>query len=84
MRSCVGCRRRDAQAHLVRLAADGERIAVDAERRRPGRGVWVHRDPKCVRRVTAGALARGFKREVAGDAVVELTRVLNPGTTAES
>ena len=48
VRTCLGCRRRDAQARLLRVVAAGTTVAVDPRRRAPGRGAYVHPDPACV------------------------------------
>lgn len=48
VRTCVGCRRRDAQDRLLRVVADGTGVRVDLRRRAPGRGAYVHPDPACV------------------------------------
>ena len=48
VRTCVGCRRREPQALLLRVVADGTTVAVDPRRRAPGRGAYVHPDPACV------------------------------------
>lgn len=52
IRTCVGCRVAEpiTPGHL-RVVFDAERSAVVPDRRRqlPGRGAWVHRDPKCLR-----------------------------------
>ena len=77
-RTCVGCRKRDAQTALVRLAADGDRVVIDAARNKPGRGAWVHRDARCTKRLTVGAIERGLKRKLAKDALCSIQ--LPPGT----
>jgi uncharacterized protein len=66
-RTCIGCRRQDDQAVLLRLAladAGGVRaVVVDEHRRLPGRGAWMHRSPACM------ALAlkrRAFNRSFRG------------------
>ena len=33
-RTCLGCRKRDTQTALVRLAADGDRVVIDEARRK--------------------------------------------------
>jgi predicted RNA-binding protein YlxR (DUF448 family) len=76
-RTCIGCRKRDQLSALVRLAADGDHVVVDAARRRPGRGAWVHLDPRCTRRLAAGALERGLRRKLAPDALTSLSPQLN-------
>lgn len=57
IRTCVGCRRTDEQAALVRLARGPAGLVVD--RNAPGRGAWLH--PGC------GALA--LKRRALGRAL---------------
>lgn len=53
VRTCVGCRRKDARDALVRLVVDHAspgatpRVVVDERRSLPGRGAWVHPDPRC-------------------------------------
>jgi len=69
-RTCLGCRKRDRQGALVRLVADGDRVVIDAARRRPGRGAWVHRDRTCVKRLAVGAIERGLRCKLAPDALV--------------
>jgi predicted RNA-binding protein YlxR (DUF448 family) len=59
VRTCVGCRRRAGQDELLRVVADGESVAVDARRRAPGRGAYVHPDPACV---AAAVKRRAFGR----------------------
>lgn len=55
VRTCTGCRGRDAKQHLVRIAVARGRPIVDLRQRQPGRGAYVHPRPECVDR----ALARG-------------------------
>ena len=61
MRTCTGCRAIAPQRELVRIAADGPRLVVDRDRRRPGRGAYVHPRPACV---TVPGLARSLRRSV--------------------
>ena len=77
-RTCLGCRKRDTVAALVRLVANGDRVVVDTERRRSGRGAWVHPDPRCTKKLTLGAVERGLKRKLSGDSICTLQ--LLPGT----
>ncbi len=59
-RTCVGCRRRTAQADLIRLVVGPDGIAVG--RTRPGRGAWLCDDAACVEAALAkGALARALR-----------------------
>lgn len=49
----MGCRRKGARDALVRLVVDRAsldgtpRVVVDERRSLPGRGAWVHPDPRC-------------------------------------
>ncbi|MDO5711578.1 MAG: YlxR family protein [Micrococcales bacterium] len=61
IRTCVGCRRRAEQSELLRVVADlapvqdpppggprtGRRLRLDLSRRLPGRGAWLHPEPRC-------------------------------------
>lgn len=48
-RTCVACRGKAPRAQLLRLvlATSGE-LVVDARAVMPGRGAWIHPDPRCV------------------------------------
>ena len=51
MRTCVGCRAREAKSALLRVVAVGDqppRLIPDPAGRLPGRGASVHPDPRCV------------------------------------
>lgn len=65
VRTCIGCRERDAKQALVRVARAGgasPRIDVDVEARRPGRGAYVHLRRDCVERALAkGNLGRALR-----------------------
>jgi predicted RNA-binding protein YlxR (DUF448 family) len=63
VRTCVGCKGREAQRALVRLVAteDGS-VRVDPRGREPGRGAYVHRRGACLEAaLTRGALARALR-----------------------
>jgi len=63
VRTCVGCRSREAKSDLLRLVAGADgRPRFDPGDRSPGRGAYVHARPECVRRaVRRGALARALR-----------------------
>ena len=68
VRSCIGCGRRDAQGRLVRIVVVDGRLALDPDRRAPGRGGYLHRDPACGeafvrRRGPIRSLRHGASRE---------------------
>jgi predicted RNA-binding protein YlxR (DUF448 family) len=48
VRTCVGCRSRDAKPALLRVVVVDGALAVDRTGRLPGRGASVHPDPACV------------------------------------
>jgi predicted RNA-binding protein YlxR (DUF448 family) len=76
IRTCVGCRRKDDQKEMVRVVADeAGRIRINDSRREPGRGAYLHDDPRCVEEtVTRGALQRALKRRLVPVAGDELSR----------
>lgn len=47
VRTCVGCGARAPQQRLVRFVAAAGGLVLDAPRRLPGRGAWLHREPAC-------------------------------------
>jgi predicted RNA-binding protein YlxR (DUF448 family) len=47
VRTCVGCGVRAPREALVRFVAVAGGLALDARRRLPGRGAWLHREPTC-------------------------------------
>ena len=59
IRTCVGCRTRDARAALTRLIAREGRLYVDGAKRAPGRGAWMHARDACL---DAFARRGGFVR----------------------
>ncbi len=62
VRTCLGCRQRAPRSSLVRVVARDGRVAVDAAKRLPGRGAWVHPDPGCVgTAVRRNALGRALR-----------------------
>lgn len=70
MRTCIGCRQVAAKRELLRVVADGERVAMDGAARLPGRGAYVHRRTGCIEAAAArGGLARAFRRGFSADSV---------------
>nr|WP_049822109.1 YlxR family protein [Arthrobacter sp. H41] len=69
VRTCVGCRKRADQSHLVRVVAqeiDGNfAVVIDEHRRLSGRGAWLHPDPACMETaIKRKAFNRAFRRAV--------------------
>ncbi|WP_245646129.1 YlxR family protein [Nocardiopsis trehalosi] len=44
---CVGCRSRAARSELLRLVAASGAVVPDPAGRTPGRGAYLHADPRC-------------------------------------
>jgi predicted RNA-binding protein YlxR (DUF448 family) len=73
MRTCTGCRAIAPQRALVRVAVDGARLVVDRDRRRPGRGAYVHPRSACV---TVPGLSRSLRRSVTREDVQRIVTQL--------
>ncbi|GAB3125951.1 hypothetical protein GCM10027289_00990 [Tsukamurella serpentis] len=61
VRTCIGCRGRAPARELIRVVAQpaaehpaaedpggGLRVVIDTGHRLPGRGAWLHDDPRCI------------------------------------
>ncbi|MEP6757751.1 MAG: YlxR family protein [Actinomycetota bacterium] len=77
LRTCVGCRSIGPTAGMLRVVrtADGE-VVVDATRRAPGRGAWVHPHASCVEAALArGGLAKALRAGVDPETAGRLTEL---------
>ncbi|MBG6083805.1 YlxR family protein [Zhihengliuella flava] len=68
-RTCIGCRRVDDQAALLRWVLDRETtpftVVPDPARRKSGRGAWMHPQPECAAIIVKKrAFARAFRAPV--------------------
>ena len=65
-RTCVGCRRIDEQAQLMRAVADAAgRLCFDTgDWRSPGRGCYIHRAEACVQAAVRGGFERSLRRRL--------------------
>ena len=65
-RTCVGCRRVDAQQNLLRAVADATgRVRFDSGRwRREGRGCYIHRAESCLQSAVRGGFERSMRRRL--------------------
>ncbi len=71
IRTCVGCRRRDVQAAMVRVVRGPDGLVVS--RTAPGRGAWLHPGcgaPALKRRAFARALRTDIGDPAAAAALV--------------
>ncbi|CAM2901146.1 YlxR family protein [Prescottella defluvii] len=89
VRTCVGCRQRELAADLLRVVAreDGSGgfvLTPDPRRRLPGRGAWLHLDPKCLAdAVRRRAFGRALRVSGSLDSS-ELDRLDEPGGMFET
>jgi len=61
-RTCIGCRKRDSPAGLLRMTVSGGLVLPDADRRAPGRGAHLHPVAACLDlAVRRKALPRAFR-----------------------
>ncbi|MCV7286162.1 YlxR family protein [Mycolicibacterium wolinskyi] len=67
VRTCIGCRKRELAAELLRVVAvtdgNGEcAVTVDTTASLPGRGAWLHPDQQCAQvAVRRRAFARALR-----------------------
>ncbi|WP_120005813.1 YlxR family protein [Nesterenkonia muleiensis] len=65
IRTCIGCRSQTEQDSAVRFVLDGDQLVLDAERRMPGRGAWLHPSSECFETaLKRRAFNRAFRRPV--------------------
>ena len=64
IRTCIGCRQRDAAAEMVRLWLESGQVVV-AGAARSGRGASLHPRPACLENgLRPDVLSRAFKQRV--------------------
>ena len=44
IRSCIACRKRENYSELLRVVRIGNQVLPDEDRRKFGRGAWLHRN----------------------------------------
>ena len=81
VRTCVGCRGRDQRSALLRLVLDSmnddevaqpQRVVVDVRACLPGRGAWVHPEPRCLE---LAERRRAVPRALRADGPLDLSEV---------
>lgn len=64
-RTCVGCGKKDASSHMLRLVLGPEgEVAFDLANHAFGRGAHVHPTPACLDQAARRGLARSFRTKV--------------------
>ncbi len=86
VRLCIGCRTRENTTNLVRVAldttSDSRSLVIDERRVLPGRGAWLHRDPKCFSiALQKRAFARAFRGPVDSETIAQALQKLPAGNT---
>ena len=72
IRTCVGCRKREARQDLVRVVLDGNHVVVDHTGTAPGRGAWLHPGAECLAvAIQRKALGRALKMPHADASALE-------------
>jgi len=72
VRTCVGCKQRALIGELLRVVAVDGRAVVDAHRRLPGRGAWLHPGPDCLAKAER---RRAFPRALRVSGALDLQAV---------
>jgi predicted RNA-binding protein YlxR (DUF448 family) len=64
VRTCIGCREREARKTLIRLVLVGNNLELDPKKSLPGRGAWLHAKRGCLKlALDRKAFSRALKRE---------------------
>jgi predicted RNA-binding protein YlxR (DUF448 family) len=83
-RTCIGCRKTDDATALVRLGIEASgRVQVDARRRMPGRGAWLHRGSSCLTCLEAAIRHQAFGKAFRRKAVVDSNALVSAMKTVE-
>jgi uncharacterized protein len=80
-RMCIGCRRADGKANLVRVVRrTAGQIGPDPSGTAPGRGAYVHPDRRCVEAATRkGVLAKALRTSIEPDELGRLRITMDQG-----
>lgn len=82
VRQCMGCREHKPKTELLRVVRSPEGVVfLDATGRKPGRGVYLCKDPACRKRVSK---SRALERALSASIPEEVLRALDTLTEPES
>ena len=81
MRQCLGCREMKPKRELIRVVRSPEgAISLDFRGKASGRGAYVCRDPKCLKKaIRAKALERAFSVQIPAEIYERLEREMEVG-----
>lgn len=74
LRTCVGCRRVDAQSALVRVTAEGHGLRLDIGHRNSGRGAYVHARSSCLAGAERGGFSRSFRISIERESIAPIRK----------
>ena len=83
IRTCVGCRRIDAQSALVRVTAEGHDLRVDTAHRNSGRGAYVHARSSCLAGAERGGFSRSFRISIERESVASVRKHIEVNVKSE-
>ena len=66
-RTCVGCRKVEAQRTLTRLVRTPDGVRIDLEGTMPGRGAYLHDRRSCWKKGLKRGLGHALKTALTGD-----------------
>ena len=77
VRTCLGCRQRDARSHLMRFVSRDGMVVADAAASLSGRGAWVHPTRDCI---DTALKRKAFGRALKAEGNLDVSQV-NPPTS---
>jgi predicted RNA-binding protein YlxR (DUF448 family) len=65
-RTCIGCMKKDSKSAMIRIAVVNNKVELDFEARRPGRGGYLHPSLECADRFVNSKVKefRALKRRI--------------------
>ena len=65
-RTCIGCMKKDSKSAMLRIAVVNEKLEVDFEARRAGRGGYLHPTLECADKFVASKVKefRALRRKI--------------------
>ena len=84
MRQCLGCNEHRPKAELIRIVRSPEgEISLDLTGKKPGRGAYICRDLKCLKKVRkSGRVAHNLECEISPEVYDRMEAELASGDDA--